>query len=153
MKIIEDFMTVKEAAEYLGYTLSAVCNICRRGGFPDARRAGERVWLIPKQSVVNYRRGLQGFAAVQARKRADEAAQRARIEEALGITGQAQTGQDEASPQYFSVEDAAKTLNMPKRRIRHLCLWGRLEGASKVDGEWFIPARAISAMAVKEKKS
>ena len=142
MKIIEDFMTVKEAAEYLGYTSSAVSYICRNGGFPDARRAGERVWLIPKQSVVNYRRGLQGFAAVQAKKKADEAARRAKIEEALGII-QAPTGQDEASPQYFSVEDAAKILNRSKRCIRHLCSWGRLEGASKVDGEWFIPASSL----------
>lgn len=65
-------MTVEEAAKQLKYTKSAVCNICRRGEFPGARRVGQRVWIIPRASVMNYKRGLQGFAAVQARKRAEK---------------------------------------------------------------------------------
>ena len=87
--MIEDFMTVEEAAQYLGCTKSAVCHICRQGGFEGARRAGQRVWLIPRQSVLSYRKGLQGFAAVQAKKKAEKASVLANINEAI-ITAQVQ---------------------------------------------------------------
>lgn len=45
-------MTVKEAAAQLGYTDSAVCHICRQGGFPGAQRVGQKVWLIPVEEAA-----------------------------------------------------------------------------------------------------
>lgn len=69
--MIKDLMTTKEAAEYLDYTPEYVCNLCAKGKLEGAQKMGERMWAIPKKAVEGYRPGLQGFAAVNARKRAE----------------------------------------------------------------------------------
>ena len=76
---MEEFMTVEEAAKYLKRTKSLVCKICRDGGFPDVRRVGQRMWLIPRNSVMNYKPGPQGFAAKKALRDAEKAALLAEI--------------------------------------------------------------------------
>lgn len=84
---MDDFMTVEDAAKYLKRTKSLICKICRDGGFPDARRVGHKMWIIPISSVMNYKPGLQGFAAVKARKMAEDAALRAMLEKKPATRG------------------------------------------------------------------
>lgn len=61
--MIEDFMTSKEAAEYLKRSDSMMRNLCRKGKLPGAVKAGN-TWLIPKASIVGYMPGPKGFAAM-----------------------------------------------------------------------------------------
>lgn len=67
-----EYITVEEAAKHLNRTKTNVCWLCRKGKLKGAKKFGEKVWMIPKQSVLEHKPGLQGFAAVQARKKADE---------------------------------------------------------------------------------
>ena len=67
--MIENYMTVEEAAEYLGYHVDSLYNLFTKGKFPGAIKFG-KVWAIPEESVKGYKKGLQGFAAVKARKEA-----------------------------------------------------------------------------------
>lgn len=66
-EILKDCMTTTEAAEYLGYHSDSVCNLCIKGKLLGAFKFGKS-WAIPKQSVYDYKRGPQGFAAVKAQK-------------------------------------------------------------------------------------
>ena len=150
-------MTVKEAAEQLGYTDSAVCHICRQGGFPGAQRVGQKVWLIPAEAVKNYRRGLQGFAAVKARKQREEAMFMAELKQAvLAVQSDGrehvrqEAGQDEADVgvDYVSVEEAAKRMNMPRRRVRYLCSKGRIAGAHVENDDWVIPSATLKSIKI-----
>ena len=69
---MKGYMTTKQAAEYLDYTTEYISYLCKKGKLSGAERAGVKVWLIPEQSVYEYKPGLQGFAAVKARKLAEK---------------------------------------------------------------------------------
>lgn len=66
--MLEDFMTTAQAAEYLKRTTSLICKLCLKGKLLGAKRVGKRMWVIPKKSVLEYKPGLQGQAAINARK-------------------------------------------------------------------------------------
>ena len=66
------------AAQMLGCSTSNVCKLCKCGKLKDAVKVGSKVWIIPKQSVLDYKPGPKGFAAVKARKEAAEAERKAR---------------------------------------------------------------------------
>lgn len=83
INIIKDLMTTKEAAEYLGYTVDYISKLCKRGKLPGAQRAGERMWLIPRQSVLDYEPGPRGFTILQNRKRAEKKAFLSECNEAI----------------------------------------------------------------------
>lgn len=65
---MDGYMTTEQAAEYLGYTADYVTTLCATGKLPGAKKWGKRMWIIPEQSVFDYKPGPQGFAAVKARK-------------------------------------------------------------------------------------
>jgi excisionase family DNA binding protein len=50
----KDFLSVTEAAEILGLKLPSVRDICKEGRLPGAEKIGS-VWVIPHESVLNYR--------------------------------------------------------------------------------------------------
>ena len=108
-----------------------------------------KMWLIPKQSIDDYEPALRGFAAVQAKRRAEAekalAEQNAAIRAAKGLPER----ESEASPaetEYVNVEEAAKILNRSKRTVRGYCLSGKIVGASRKDArgrEWVIPKSSL----------
>ena len=67
-EVLRDCMTAAEAAEYLDYKPEYVCDLCKRGKLPGAKKFGKKMWAIPKQSVYDYEKNGQGFAAVKAKK-------------------------------------------------------------------------------------
>ena len=69
---MDGYMTTEQAAEYLGYTADYVTTLCATGKLPGAKKWGKRMWIIPEQSVFDYKPGPQGFAAVRARKLAEK---------------------------------------------------------------------------------
>ena len=151
--MIEDFMTVKDAAKQLGYTDSAVCHICRQGGFPGVQRLGQKMWLIPAEAVKNYRRGLQGFAAVKARKQQEEAKLMAELKQAvLAVQPNGRELDDvDIGVEEVPVEEAAKMLNMSHRRVRYLCSKGRIAGAHMDNHDWLIPVATLVSIKVYNK--
>jgi len=64
-------MTTEEAAKYLKYTTSYVCQLIKSGKISGAKKISQKAWLIPKTSIFDYKPGLQGFAAINAKKRAE----------------------------------------------------------------------------------
>ena len=80
--MLKDHMTTAEAAEYLGYKIASICNLCTNNKLPGATKFGKS-WAIPKQSVYTYKRGLQGFAAVKAHKEEEEVLRLAEINAAI----------------------------------------------------------------------
>ena len=82
---IEDFMTTKQAAEHLKRTKSLICKLCLKGKLPGARRIGEKMWLIPRKSVEEYKPGKQGFAAVKEREEAKKTAWLAEVNTAIRV--------------------------------------------------------------------
>ena len=108
-----------------------------------------KMWLIPKQSIDDYEPALRGFAAVQAKRRAEAekalAEQNAAIRAAKGLPAV----DSEASPaetKYVNVEEADKILNRSKRTVREYCSNFRIAGARKKDArgrEWVIPKSSL----------
>lgn len=149
-KDIDDFITTGEAAQISGYSSDYIGTLCRGGILSGVRRKGN-IWLVPKKSVEDYEPGLQGFAAVQARKRAEEAARQAEVNGVIRAAHgmlEPQSGQEpaQAPTEYISVEEAAKRLNRPLRAIRSWCLWGWFVDALKSDKkgkEWRIPVGSL----------
>ena len=74
MEIKGSYMTVNEAADYLGYKTDSIYRILDK--LPGAFKFGNQ-WVIPEQSVKGYKKGLQGFAIAKARK---EAARQAELD-------------------------------------------------------------------------
>ena len=79
---MEGFMTAEEAARYLNRSNSLVCRLCKSGRLDGAKKVGQKVWLIPEKSVMEYKPGPQGFAALKARKLAKKEALMAQFKEA-----------------------------------------------------------------------
>ena len=55
MRIIEDLISIPEAANILHIDRSRVGRLCRQGRFEGARKIGER-WVIPRESVIHFER-------------------------------------------------------------------------------------------------
>lgn len=81
--MLKGYMTTTEAAEYLGFHPDYVCSLCKKGDLHGAEKFGNKMWAIPKKSVHEYPKNGQGFAAVQARKQAKNAAQLAELNAAI----------------------------------------------------------------------
>ena len=64
--MLDDFMTSKEAAEYLKRSDSLMRKLCKSGKLIGAVKAGN-TWLIPKASIMGYTPGPKGFAAFWSR--------------------------------------------------------------------------------------
>ena len=148
--MIGEFMTTKEAADFMGYAHDYVSRLCRDGKLPGAQMVAQKVWVIPTQSVIDYQPGPQGFAAVQARKRAEEAAsvqeQNRAIREAKGLLLGAVSSSEAMDGGYISVDEAARELGMSRRYVRRMCGWGKFAGAKKSGGDWVIPLQALTSV-------
>lgn len=59
MYVMEDLLSVQEAANILNLDRSRIGKLCRQGRFKNARKVGER-WVIPRESVTNFRRLTPG---------------------------------------------------------------------------------------------
>ena len=53
--IRDNYMTVPQAAEYLGITQTRIKQLCYEGRFLDAEKI-DVMWLIPRVAVENYTR-------------------------------------------------------------------------------------------------
>ena len=67
--MLENFMTVKDAAAFLGLSTGRIRQLCIKGEIPKAQKVGN-TWVIPRASVEAYEPGPQGFAAVWERRHA-----------------------------------------------------------------------------------
>lgn len=68
--MLNEYMSTKEAADFLGYDADYICYLCIHDKLPGARKFGKS-WAIPEKAVREYKPGLQGFAAVKERKNAE----------------------------------------------------------------------------------
>ena len=59
MRIVEDLVSVQEAANMLSLDRSRIGKLCRQGRFDGARKIGER-WVIPRDAVINFKRRPPG---------------------------------------------------------------------------------------------
>ena len=99
---IDEYVSVEEAAKILDYKEASISLLCRQGKFEGAKRIGHQ-WFIPRDSVKNYVKAPQGFAAIWKRRREAE-----KIEaESYGISD------DEASES----AEAENELPMGKKNI------------------------------------
>jgi len=80
--MLENFMTVKDAAAFLGLSTGRIRQLCIKGEIPKAQKIGN-TWVIPRASVEAYEPGPQGFAAVWERRKAERAALREEVEAAI----------------------------------------------------------------------
>ena len=55
-----EYMTVAEAAKILNRTKQCIAKLCLTGKIVGARKFGERVWMIPTQSVLEFKPIPQG---------------------------------------------------------------------------------------------
>ncbi len=148
MLIIEgigDFLTTEKAAELLGLERGYVSKLCRNGKLSGAFIVGQKVWLIPVQAVIDYKPGLRGFAATQAKKREEEGKA---IRAAKGLTGEdKKPSPRQEEPEYVTVEEAAEILKRSKRTVRSYCLSRRIAGARRMDKRgkgWLIPKASLN---------
>ncbi len=68
---IQEFISIEEAAQKLGYEKSSVTLLCRQGKLDGAIKIGGR-WLVPRVTIENYVKAPQGFAAIWKRRREAE---------------------------------------------------------------------------------
>ena len=68
---IQEFISIEEAAQKLGYEKSSVTLLCRQGKLDGAIKIGGR-WLVPRLTIENYVKAPQGFAAIWKRRREAE---------------------------------------------------------------------------------
>lgn len=68
--MLKDYMSAKEAAKVLGYSKDHICYLCQSNKLPGAVKFGT-LWAIPEKAVREFTPGLQGFAAVKAREKAE----------------------------------------------------------------------------------
>ena len=80
--MLENFMTVKDAAVFLGLSTGRIRQLCIKGEMAEAQKVGN-TWVIPRASVEAYEPGPQGFAAVWERRKAEREALRKEVESAL----------------------------------------------------------------------
>ena len=79
MTIGNDYLTVSQAAEELNKTPGWIRNLCIKGVLEKAEKVGVSNWLIPRESVLNYKPGKRGVKPGTQSKKARLAAERAEI--------------------------------------------------------------------------
>ncbi len=70
--MMEDLVSVTEAASVMGLGRSQVLKLCKQGRI-TAQKVGS-TWVISRASAESYKPGPQGFAVVWQRRRAKEGA-------------------------------------------------------------------------------
>ena len=68
---IDEYISVDEASKILNYRKESIALLCRQGKFEGVKRIGHQ-WFIPRNSVKNYVKAPQGFAAIWKRRREAE---------------------------------------------------------------------------------
>ena len=68
---IDEYISADEAAKILNYRKESISLLCRKDKFEGAKRIGHQ-WFIPRNSVENYVKAPQGFAAIWKRRREAE---------------------------------------------------------------------------------
>ena len=126
--------------------------MCREGCLLGAFRKGDKIWLIPRKSIEDYKPGPHGRHAGEAKNKAEETTRQAEVNEAIRevqglptVIHEPQSGQEAVATEYISVAEAAKRLR-PLRAIRSWCLWGWFVGARRSDKkgkEWRIPVGSL----------
>lgn len=69
--VLEGYMTVKEAAQYIDRSESLIRKLCSGGKLAGVKKIGTN-WLIPKESLLQYTPGPKGFAVMWARLKAEQ---------------------------------------------------------------------------------
>lgn len=80
--MLENLMTVKDAAAFLKLSAGRIRQLCIKGELPGAQKVGN-TWVIPRTSIEAYEPGPQGFAAVWDRRKAEDAALREEVAAAV----------------------------------------------------------------------
>jgi hypothetical protein len=81
---IENYITVVEACSLMEKAASMVARLCQTGKLPGAKKISN-TWLIPRESVLNYKPMKRGVKPGTRSKKAQLAAERAAIlEQAKG---------------------------------------------------------------------
>ena len=65
---ITQYVTARDASEMLECTSHQIRFLCNQGKLPGAIKKGYS-WLIPRESVENYKPGKKGFAVVWERRK------------------------------------------------------------------------------------
>ena len=68
----KDFVTVSEASNIMGKGMNYIGKLCRAGRFPDAEKMGNS-WIIPRESVLSYKKLPPGPKPRKARLMAERA--------------------------------------------------------------------------------
>ncbi len=77
-----EYMTAAEAASFLNRTKRCITRLCLNGKLSGAKKIGEKMWMIPKQAVLNFQPSPQGFAVTRPREKAlKEEKKRAELDE------------------------------------------------------------------------
>ena len=50
----EKYVTISEASEVIGKSISLIGKLCRQGRFEGAEKLGVTGWVIPKESLEKY---------------------------------------------------------------------------------------------------
>jgi hypothetical protein len=70
---IEEYVTSAEASEMVGKAARFIAQLCQDGKLPGAQKIA-KTWLIPRESVLNYKPGPRGPKPRKARLAAEKAA-------------------------------------------------------------------------------
>jgi hypothetical protein len=76
--IPENFVTTLQAAEMLGRGINQVAKLCQTGRLPGAKKVGN-AWIMPRESVLNYRPMAPGVKPGTKRRKYKSAAEKAAI--------------------------------------------------------------------------
>ena len=73
---LSEYVTVSEAAKILNKSVPMISHLCREGRFINATKLTTGAWLIPRQSVLNYKPMKRGVKPGTQNKKAKLAAER-----------------------------------------------------------------------------
>jgi hypothetical protein len=57
---LDEYVTIAEAAQLLNKTVGMIGRLCRADKFPGAEKKGSAAWMIPRESVLNYKPAPRG---------------------------------------------------------------------------------------------
>ena len=79
---LSEYVTIAEAAKMLGRSVPMISHLCRERRLPNATKLTTGAWLIPRESVLNYKpnkRGVKPGTQSKKAKLAKLAAEKAEI--------------------------------------------------------------------------
>jgi hypothetical protein len=79
---LDEYVTIAEAAKMLGKSVPMISHLCRGGRFANAVKLSTGAWLIPRESVLNYKPMKRGVKPGTQTKKGKLAAEKAAILEA-----------------------------------------------------------------------